>query len=321
MSALPAATATSFRVRPNRNNGAVASTAITTRRVRRSPVVLSARGGGRSGGDSSRRRTDRPEEYSRDRKKGKGRGGRGGRGGRSGGRGGGSSSSSSFGSGTSAPSPFETAGDGGEMWGGESRMSSLDDRAPAEFSRKIDCSELSRKPKYFSVEATENECAALAERFTCEAITGLKADFRVVRAAGSEARKIKIRGRVKGNVTQNCAATLEPFVLPVEREFNTAIQEVSLDSVQSTLWALEENTETDDEIMEGDPLDLGEVAAQCLALCIDPYAKHPDFVPSSDAGSGNSEGAAIPGRFGMPAEGEDVVLDVDAMKAFFDADD
>lgn len=105
------------------------------------------------------------------------------------------------------------------------------------------------------------------------------------------------------------------------RSYQPTGQEVSLDSVQSTLWALEENTETDDEIMEGDPLDLGEVAAQCLALCIDPYAKHPDFVPSSDAGSGNSEGAAIPGRFGMPAEGEDVVLDVDAMKAFFDAND
>lgn len=91
--------------------------------------------------------------------------------------------------------------------------------------------------------------------------------------------------------------------------------------MQSTLWALEEDTETDDEIMEGDPLDLGEVAAQGLALCIDPYAKHPDFVPISDAGSGNGEGATLPGRFGMPAEGEDVVLDVDTMKAFFDADD
>ncbi|CAM9643189.1 unnamed protein product [Ectocarpus sp. 4 AP-2014] len=319
MSALPAATATGFGVRLNHNSGTV-GTAPTTRRVRRSSVMLSARGGGRSGGDSSRRRTDRPDEYSRDRKKGKGRGGRGGRGGRSGGRDGGrNSSGSSVGSGTSAPSPFETAGDGGEMWGGESRMSSLDGRAPAEFSRKIDCSELSRKPKYFSVEATENECAALSQRFTCEAITGLKADFRVVR--GSDARKIKIRGRVKANVTQNCAATLEPFVLPVEQEFSTAIQEVSLDSVQSTLWALEEDTETDDEIMEGDPLDLGEVAAQGLALCIDPYAKHPDFVPSSDAGGGNGEGATVPGRFGMPAEGEDVVLDVDTMKAFFDADD
>lgn len=109
----------------------------------------------------------------------------------------------------------------------------------------------------------------------------------------------------------------------------TRTQEVSLDSVESTLWALEKDTETDDEIMEGDPLDLGEVAAQMLALCIDPYAKHPDFVsPSSDAGVGGNGGRAgetaagfDAGRFGMPAKGEDEVLDVETMRAFFDADD
>ena len=47
--------------------------------------------------------------------------------------------------------------------------------------------------RFFTVEATEKECAALAERFSCEKITGVKADLRVVRAAGSESRKIKIR--------------------------------------------------------------------------------------------------------------------------------
>jgi len=99
--------------------------------------------------------------------------------------------------------------------------------------------------------------------------------------------------------------------------------------VESTLWALEKDTDTDDEIMEGDPLDLGEVAAQMLALCIDPYAKHPDLVSRLDAeidGGGSAgdwagnEGFAA-GRFGMPAEGEDVVLDVETMRAFFDAED
>lgn len=128
------------------------SPAATTTRIsisKRSLLVLGARGGGRSGGDSSRRRTDRPDEYSSDRKKGKGRGGRGGRsGGRGGSSGGGRGNRSSSGSGdttaSGAPSPFE---DSGEFWGGESRLSTLDERAPAEFSRKIDSSELSRKPK------------------------------------------------------------------------------------------------------------------------------------------------------------------------------
>ncbi len=99
--------------------------------------------------------------------------------------------------------------------------------------------------------------------------------------------------------------------------------------MESTLWALEADTDTDDEIMEGDPLDLGEVAAQMLALCIDPYAKHPDLASGFDAevgggasagdGAGTEEFAG--GRFGMPAEGEDVVLDVETMRAFFEAED
>lgn len=101
------------------------------------------------------------------------------------------------------------------------------------------------------------------------------------------------------------------------------MQEVSLESVESTLWALEKDTETDDEIMEGDPLDLGEVAAQTLALCIDPFAKHPDFVSSDGLGGAvaNANQPYAAGRFGMPAEGEDEVLDVEAMRAFFDAED
>lgn len=49
--------------------------------------------------------------------------------------------------------------------------------------------------RFFSVEAREKECAALARRFSCEKITGLKADLRVVRGAGSEARKIKVKVR------------------------------------------------------------------------------------------------------------------------------
>lgn len=131
-----------------------------------------------------------------------------------------------------------------------------------------------------------------------------------------------------------CIAALCHPLLPfhvlsklIHAHTRTHTQEVSLDSVDSTLWALEKDTETDDEIMEGDPLDLGEVAAQMLALCIDPYAKHPDFVSQPDAGDGDGDGdgAGTGGyaarRFGMPAEGEDVVLDVEAMRAFFDADD
>lgn len=103
-------------------------------------VVLRAGGGGRVGGDSSRRRGDRPDDYDRrERKKRKGRGGGGG-GGRSGGRGTG---------GAGKEKGAIEAGEG-EQWGGEARLSGLEKKVEAEFSRKVDSSELTRKARCVS---------------------------------------------------------------------------------------------------------------------------------------------------------------------------
>lgn len=104
-------------------------------------VVLQAGGGGRVGGDSSRRRGDRPDDYDRrERKKRRGRGGGGG--GRSGGRGrGGAEKEKENGA--------IEAGEG-EQWGGEARLSGLEKKVEAEFSRKVDSAELTRKARCVS---------------------------------------------------------------------------------------------------------------------------------------------------------------------------
>lgn len=99
---------------------------INSNRGRGTFAVLKAGGGD---GESSRRRSDDVDRGDR-KKSRKGRGG---------GRGKGKK---------------QEAGDGGGMpfldveWGGEARLSNLEDKVPAEFSRAIDCSELSRKARY-----------------------------------------------------------------------------------------------------------------------------------------------------------------------------
>lgn len=107
-------------------------------------------------------------------------------------------------------------------------------------------------------------------------------------------------------------------------------QEVSLESVESTLWALDEDSQVDDEIMEGRPLDIGEITAQALGLSIDPFATHPNHkrgvfdmkeVTERDfakAAASASQGAH---RFAPKSKEEDEVLDVATMQAFFDSDD
>lgn len=47
--------------------------------------------------------------------------------------------------------------------------------------------------RFFTVEATEKECALLAKRFSVESIAGLTANLRVQRGTGNESRKIKVK--------------------------------------------------------------------------------------------------------------------------------
>ena len=79
--------------------------------------------------------------------------------------------------------------------------------------------------------------------------------------------------------------------------------------------------------MEGDPLDLGEIAAQAVALCIDPFAKRPGTTAEAHLGVGeraliemlqNTAGSAGLERSG---EEEEEVIDVAAMNAFFGTDE
>lgn len=90
-----------------------------------------------------------------------------------------------------------------------------------------------------------------------------------------------------------------------------------MDSVESTLWALDTDTDAEDEIMEGDPLDLGEIAAQTVAICIDPFAKRLSESTTTSEYWTSAGNTGIIGR--QDEEGE--VIDVAAMKAFFEADD
>lgn len=51
----------------------------------------------------------------------------------------------------------------------------------------------SRMSRYYTIEATNRECASLAKRFSLENISNLKADFRVLRGSGPESRRINIK--------------------------------------------------------------------------------------------------------------------------------
>jgi uncharacterized metal-binding protein YceD (DUF177 family) len=116
--------------------------------------------------------------------------------------------------------------------------------------------------------ASEAERRALAARFGLIAIERLDARF-IVRRQGTA---ITATGRVTAAVIQACTATSEPLPARVDEavslqfvEPGTATEEVELSA--DVLDTVE---------IEGGTVDLGEAAAETMALALDPFPRAPN---------------------------------------------
>ena len=152
-----------------------------------------------------------------------------------------------------------------------------------EFSRPVDERQVTPKP--ITIEATAEERQALARRFGLVAIEQLQATVAIERIGEA----LAARGRLSASIVQSCAVSGED--LPVRIDEPLALRFVP--AAQPEGEDIELDAEDLDEIpFEGDAFDLGEAAAQSLALAIDPYAAGPEAervrkeVLSDEAASG-----------------------------------
>ena len=133
-----------------------------------------------------------------------------------------------------------------------------------EFSRPL---QVDRVPKAGSVEkltAEPQELKALAKRMKIPALHSLSAEIRATPWRGGG---LKLEGHLTAEVEQVSVISLEAFretvSVPVSRYFLPA-------------GAVAENEEEDDaDPIENGWVDLGEVAAETLALDLDPYPRKP----------------------------------------------
>ncbi|MFN4142934.1 YceD family protein [Aestuariivirga sp.] len=133
-----------------------------------------------------------------------------------------------------------------------------------EFSRPL---QVDRVPKAGSVEklsAEPQELKALAKRMKIPALHSLSAEIRATPWRGGG---LKLEGHLTAEVEQISVISLEAFretvSVPVSRYFLPA-------------GAVAENEEEDDaDPIENGWVDLGEVAAETLALDLDPYPRKP----------------------------------------------
>lgn len=158
-----------------------------------------------------------------------------------------------------------------------------------EFARPQRVDTIGDEPRTIDVEANADERAALARRFNLIGIDRLTGKFTIRRDAAG----IVANGRVEAAVTQACTITGDPLPAtidePVELRFVPEI-EAGQDEV--------ELADSDIDVLpyEGDAVDLGEVAAETMALALDPFPRGPNAEAAlSEAGVLNEEQA---GPFG-----------------------
>ncbi|WP_232627811.1 YceD family protein [Methylobacterium sp. Leaf118] len=130
-------------------------------------------------------------------------------------------------------------------------------------SRSVHVERLTKDRAEIVVEATPEECAALARDFKVPAIRDLVGRFVL---SGSLTR-LQVGGRVEAVVTQICTVTLEPFEGRVNEPVDVAF--TNADILNDTDA---EEVELPDPIVNG-RIDFGTLTAEFLALGLDPYPR------------------------------------------------
>jgi uncharacterized metal-binding protein YceD (DUF177 family) len=135
-------------------------------------------------------------------------------------------------------------------------------------TRLIDVMNVPPRGQEVHVQATAEECAALARDFGLPGIQALSGDFRLTNSA----KGIHVTGMVKASITQVCIVTLDSFDSDIE-------EEVEVDFAEPSGMPAEPPTdineyEPPDEIINGQ-IDLGALTAEFLALGLDPYPRKP----------------------------------------------
>lgn len=166
------------------------------------------------------------------------------------------------------------------------------------FSRPVRVEALPRDGLAQAIEANPAERAALAALNGLPEIAKLKATFVLRRA---ERGGVRVSGAVHAEVTQTCVVSLEPFAAtldePVDVRFAPAAEggAARRRAASAAVETIRVDAEdAPDPIVDG-RIDLGALAAEFLALGLDPYPRKPGaaFTPPVEAARPDSPFEAL----------------------------
>lgn len=158
----------------------------------------------------------------------------------------------------------------------------------AEFSRPLLLDAVPPEGQTVALQASPDECRALAARFALLGLANFSGTLRVERV--SDEATFLVTGRLTADVVQTCVVTLEPAPGKVEAEFDRLFsRDVPAESDGEV--EIDPDAETP-EPLTSDRLDLGEVLAEELSLALDPYPRAPGADEHLAAFGGDQTGAA-----------------------------
>jgi len=136
-----------------------------------------------------------------------------------------------------------------------------------EFSRPERVETIGERETTVDIAADADERAALARRFGLLAVESLAAHFTLRRQANG----IAAGGTVRAAVIQPCSVTDEP--VPATIDEPVALLFVELQASSDEVELASEALDTIE--YEGGVIDLGEAAAETMALALDPFPRSP----------------------------------------------
>lgn len=147
--------------------------------------------------------------------------------------------------------------------------------AAPEFSRPLSIEGIiPDKTRMESIEATPEECAAIARRFDLQSLSGLKANLKILRV--SEGNITRVEGDIEAEVVQTCVVSLQGVPAEIKTHFDTYFTEDGKEGLEGEeLLDIDSDEEFPDLVIHNGLLDLGELVAQYLALDLDPYPRAP----------------------------------------------
>jgi hypothetical protein len=149
-------------------------------------------------------------------------------------------------------------------------LSAPRDSGPPEFSRPLRAHEVGGTPRRLALEANAGERAALAARFGLLALDSLSASLEIKR----EAAGIRVTGSVAAKGAQPCVASAEPVSFRIKEHIALLLTDAAPEGGEIELGS----DDLDVEVLDGDVIDAGEIAAQAFALGLDPYPRLPGSV-------------------------------------------